>query len=1063
MEVVKKLSHREHILVRPDSYVGPTAQVSEQCWVLDGEQFVQKTLTYSPALLKIFDEVLVNAVDRSSTYPDLVKYIKVDVTEKSIAVHNNGPLGGICVMRNEVEKLWNPELTFGHLLTSTNYDDTVQRVTGGRNGYGAKLANVFSTRFQVIINDAENHKVYKQTWYDNMQRADAPTITENAKIKESSVSITFFPDFERFGMEEMSEDIIKVIEKRSHDASYCTATKCHVFFQKNKIEKKKPDEYVKMYVPNAEKVATLVLDRWSVSIAPSNALGFQHVSFVNGICTNKGGSHVNHAASRVADEIIKDLAKKATLHPQQVKNCLFMVVRATLVNPTFGSQVKSDCTSAVKDFGSRFEPTETFIRAVLKTGIQNDLLAHVKAREAIELKKTDGKSNASHIDVEKLEDAEWAGTKKSAECTLILTEGDSAKALVIAGMKVVGREKYGVFPLRGKCRNVRDASAADLNKNVEFCNIKKILGLQQGKVYTTLSELRYGKVMIMTDADNDGSHIKGLILNMFEFFWPSLLKLKFIVSMVTPIIKASKGKEKREFYTAEQFRAFDSKGWTIKYYKGLGTSTSAEAQEYFKNIKNLTVTFDDKGKAEETKEAIVLAFDKHKADDRKKWLLKNTETPPESINYGKTQTISVYEFIHKDLVQYSLADLRRSIAHVADGLKPSQRKVLFGCFHRNLTEDLVVYQLNSYVAEKSRYHHGDVSLADTIVKMAQDFMGSNNVNFLFPSGQFGTRLLGGSDSASTRYISTRLMPKTRKIFDPRDDNVLTYMEDDGHSIEPEFYVPTLPTVLLNGTEGIGTGYSCYIPPFKEEDIVANIHRALKGEPMEEMTPYFRGFKGTIEKSAIKNKYICSGCYLVNGNKVIITELPPYVWTDVYKAFLEDLKKKSVIESFKTKCSDDTIYFEVVFKNEANVDALKLKKTISTANMHLFHPDGFKKYASAEDILRDFIEIRLKYYGLRKEYLIEKNAADTTLAEQKADFVSKVVNNKIKVFKRKRAELESELKPAYGENTRALLDIKTYQYTEESIAELQASAKRMRAETEELKKKTIETMWIDDLK
>ena len=187
MEVVKKLTHREHILVRPDSYVGPTAQAAEQCWVLDGEKFTQTTLTYSPALLKIFDEILVNAIDRSSTYvfllnnetrlahykstflffryPDMVKYIKIDVSERSIAVHNNGPLGGICVARNEAENMWNPELTFGHLLTSTNYDDSIQRVTGGRNGYGAKLANVFSTKFHVVINDTEHKKTYKQTWY----------------------------------------------------------------------------------------------------------------------------------------------------------------------------------------------------------------------------------------------------------------------------------------------------------------------------------------------------------------------------------------------------------------------------------------------------------------------------------------------------------------------------------------------------------------------------------------------------------------------------------------------------------------------------------------------------------------------------------------------------------------------------------------------------------------------------------------------------------------------------------------------------------------------------------
>ena len=384
----------------------------------------------------------------------------------------------------------------------------------------------------------------------------------------------------------MDDSIYKIFEKRVHDANICTSQNCKVKFQGDALPKATFNTYAKMYTKSDE-MCTFTSDRWSVCIAPSDD-GFEHVSFVNGICTTKGGSHVDHVSGILANGIIEDMAKKIKLRPQQVKNAFFVFVKATLVNPSFSSQVKSECTLKPQDFGSKFEPPKTFIKNILKTGIQSELMALSKFREMKELKKTDGSRKSKITGIPKLDDANKAGTTHSGKCTLIVTEGDSAKTLAIAGLSVVGRDHYGVFPLRGKCKNVRDASVKQLTENKEFNDLKKILGLQQGKVYTSLSELRYGRLMIMTDADNDGSHIKGLILNMIHYFWPSLLKLKFVVSMVTPIIKASKGSETKSFYTDSTFRQWygnGKAGWKIKYYKGLGTSTSAEAREYFQEDK----------------------------------------------------------------------------------------------------------------------------------------------------------------------------------------------------------------------------------------------------------------------------------------------------------------------------------------------------------------------------------------------------------------------------------------------------------------------------------------------
>jgi len=172
--------------------------------------------------------------------------------------------------------------------------------------------------------------------------------------------------------------------------------------------------------------------------------------------------------------------------------------------------------------------------------------------------------------------------------------------------------------------------------------------------------------------------------------------------------------------------------------------------------------------------------------------------------------------------------------------------VLFACFKRKLKNEIKVAQLSGYVAEHSAYHHGEVSLQQTIVSMAQHFVGANNISLLLPIGQFGTRIMGGKDSASARYIFTSLSPVTRTIFHEADDAVLTYLEEEGQSIEPNYYLPIIPMSLVNGAEGIGTGWSTFIPQHDPRQIVRNIRNLMQGKELETMHPWYKGFMGTIE-------------------------------------------------------------------------------------------------------------------------------------------------------------------------------------------------------------------------
>ena len=434
-------------------------------------------------------------------------------------------------------------------------------------------------------------------------------------------------------------------------------------------------------------------------------------------------------------------------------------------------------------------------------GVMNAACAITEIKETKTLKKQDGTKIKNIRGIPKLIDANFAGTTKSADCTLILCEGDSAKAGIVSGLSKDDRNTIGIYPMKGKMFNVRGESISKIGDNKEINEIKQILGLEHEKEYTeedVKTKLRYGKVLFMTDQDLDGSHIKGLGINVFEAEWQSLIEIpEFLGYMNTPILKAEKGGVCKEFYNEGEFELWkkenDVKGWRIKYYKGLGTSTSKEFKEYF--AKKKIVVFESTGHG--SKQMIDMVFNKKRSDDRKEWLATYNrelylDTSKSSVTYE--------EFINNDLIHFSKYDNDRSIPNLVDGLKISLRKILYSAFKKKLTNEIKVAQFSGYVSEQSGYHHGEASLNGAIIGLAQNFVGSNNINLLDPKGQFGTRLLGGKDSASERYIFTQLNKLTRLIFPAEDDPILTYLNDDGTQVEPIYYVPIIPMILVNGSK-----------------------------------------------------------------------------------------------------------------------------------------------------------------------------------------------------------------------------------------------------------------------
>jgi DNA topoisomerase-2 len=1117
---IKKLTQREHILQLPDTYIGSRDSHMENRWIYNPTEnkMEWREVNMNPGLFKIFDEIIVNALDHVVRSSTKVTALRVSLSKDSFSVFNDGE--GLPVMPHPDYKVMVPELIFGQLLTSSNYDETEEKTVGGKNGYGAKLTNIYSTHFIVKTGDGVRKFYYEQNFRDNMSVIEAPLIKKLGTMKPFT-EITAFPDIKRFYPEcdGIPDDMLAIMLTRVIDAAaLCSSAGVAVSYSIDKttwtrIPLKSFESYVKLFIDGGSVYYERCGPRWEMAAVLTRYLHAdgvpddRHISFVNGIFTRRGGKHVDAVTRSVLGAFCEGPGKKLDLKPAQLKDAVTFFVNATIVNPSFDSQTKETLTTPAAKFGSVFKVSDALVAKLAKDGgLLEEAQAILDARHHREAKKTDGKRTVTVRGIPKLEDASWAGTAKSIECTLILTEGDSAASTAISGLKVVGRERYGVFPLKGKILNVKDASIDKKSKNEELTRIKRILGLEHGKRYKDLKALRYSRVMIMTDQDVDGSHIKGLLINLFHTEWPELLQLGFLCCLMTPLLKVSKGAQTFCFYSASEFEkwstAVDSPyrvgRWTTKYYKGLGTSTAAEAREYFVNMNTVRFQWDDAADGN-----IDLAFNKKRADDRKEWLSTYDRGRTLDVPSGGAD-VSYSRFVNDELIHFSNADNLRSLPHVMDGLKPSQRKILWASRKRNLVSEIKVAQLAGYVSETAAYHHGEVSLTAAIVGMAQNFVGANNINLLVPNGQFGTRLQGGDDAASPRYIFTALEPIVSALFSKADDPGLSWLDDDGQTVEPEYYLPVIPMLLVNGCIGIGTGFSTEVLPYSPRDLVTALRSRLTGDSVDlsetRLVPHWDGFRGSVIPSADAKQVTTKGVYQFiddDSNRVRITELPVGTWTKTYKAFLEELlgdekgareaEGGSVgryLKSFQEAYNDVDVEFILTLDADYCSEArafpaefekkFKLVSSYRLSNMVAFDVDGhIRRFDGTGAILESFYSRRLRGYIERKASELARLDAEIVEVDARAAFVRAVVTGTLKVANAADDDLLAGLlalglpplsKP--DEKTLAsfeyLLRMRIDRLKAKAVTDLEQELATLKESRDLLASKSPESLWLTDL-
>lgn len=1002
----QNISQREHILLRPGMYVGDMNTVAQSGYIYEDGTFVYKTVDFNEGLVKVVNEVVDNAID--NVFRNQVQTcIAVTVDNDSITVSNDGQ--HIPIELNADGELI-PSVIFGKCLSGSNYDDESGRQSIGLNGIGVKLTNIFSTRFELFIIDPISKQSFKQVWSKNMECCTEPIIRAATKKELKSnirTKVSFVPDLQRFNVSDVST-VVPFLITRLVEVSATLQENLKIFYNGERVKVRTFKEFVRLF-SKQKKLFFETVDDIQFGFTISDEIdGFVQHSFVNNTRTCNGGSHVDLVSNTICKVIQKYFKSKVKnqvvkLSNKNILSKLHVFVNYHMINPEFTSQTKKKLASKMPkiDFNE-----DLILKSCKKLGILQELELKLNERSLELVEKACSSTKRKNVSVPKLDDAHNAGTSKSTETMLFLTEGDSAKTFCSTGLSVIKRTNYGVFPLKGKILNVRSASKRQLLENKEIQNIIKILGLSLKRSYENDAEiatLRYGKVCILSDADYDGFHISGLFFNFIMHFWPALAQKGFLCRFITPVIKAieTKSKNVKSFFNIADFETFIQDNavndYHIKYFKGLGTSTRSEAIEYFKSLdlhlKNITL-------GPESFEKCDIMFNPKRAIERKQLIV---DQELDRLDYSLRE-MPMTLFINSELLAYSKYSIQRAIPNVIDGLKVSQRKIIFGSLKKFSGKNLEykVSQLASLVSAQTSYLHGEQSLCNAIIAMAQSYPGSNNLPLLSENGSFGSRLQNGKDCASARYIFTNLKAYTRNIFVKEDDPILRYKKEEGIQVEPQYYYPTIPLVLCNGSNGISTGFRTEIPMFNVEQIIQQLICKCKNREYEfvNLVPYYKGYKGTVKMNA-DGKYTMYGSYIFEkGSKTcIVTEIPICYSLESYKdRVLDRLVEEGHIGTYSIDhVSENEPRF--VLKNLKSTFDASLLRLDHTLNVHLVLLNAeniIQTYNGTTDIMNAFFTEKLKALQRRKTWLIENINDELFNLNEKRLFIKGVINKDIDI-------------------------------------------------------------------
>lgn len=1079
-----ELAEIPHILARPDILVGSAERVPREtlCFNSTTSKLENKNVLHAAAQEQMFKEVLGNAADNVQRSRDMnidPKVIEVTMTENMIRVKNYGVHIPIEISPQTGKYI--PEMIFGSLRTGTNFDDNEKRITIGKNGVGAKATNIFSKQFDIECADPKKKQLYKQSWINNMN-ALPHTIT-NYVSDIGFTQVTYILDFQRFGINSYDEEAYGIYMAHCVNTSY--TCKIPVYFNDNLIDIKTLAQYASCHIDITNHIEYISKDKTQeicIVDAP-NAGGF--VSFINGMITRGGGIHIKQMYEILRENTAKILDKQLkesgmAITKRELETHVFICCSFVIDKPTFTNQSKDTFNGPM----TKIEIPDKTLNKLKDWKLIEQIYEQIMLKQALKLKSTDGKKS-KRTNVKKLRDANITTSGgDTSQTVLILTEGDSATSyaefFISQVPNNIGKDYFGILPLRGKLLNSINADFSKLIANAELKSIKVALGLQDNTDYSNpdaRSKLRYGTLLCMTDSDNDGKHILGLILLFFLSRFDSLVNTGFFKFLRTPIVMTTNHGTSNRFYTMKSYLQWAAtigenvKNWKHNYFKGLGSFSEQKMKDEYTYRRAVTFQIDD-----QAGEKVKMAFDKLLADDRKQWLINFVEDQLLTIETFEEIPISL--FIDQELIYYTIENAIRSIPNAIDGLKDSQRKCIWGGYKELKSDDeYKVSLLASHIAKVTAYKHGEKSLGETIHNMTANYVGSNNLEYFRSESMTGTRIAGGKDAGSPRYTFVAPIWWHKFIFRPEDKCIEERIEDEGHLQECKNFFPVLPMHVINGVNGVGTGFSSTIPAHSPCDIGFWFQCRLQYDITKNtniqlpiIKPWYNKFTGQIAAEN-SNTFVTYGTLVqddANPNNFTITELPIGMWTNKYENFLKLLQENEAFKNFKSYCTPHTIKFilEGVKNPETIEKRLKLTTNLSYKNMTVLHftQDGRVQpiiYKNIQELLEDFYRLRLFYYQKRRQQVIKDITDEIFTISERARFILTVLEGKLEFRKRKESDVHKDMINMNFDPH--LLDlVKSREFVHEKIQELNLKIEKKKIERDQLTAQSEQQIWYAEI-
>lgn len=436
--------------------------------------------------------------------------------------------------------------------------------------------------------------------------------------------------------------------------------------------------------------------------------------------------------------------------------------------------------------------------------------------------------------------------------------------------------------------------------------------------------------------------------------------------------------------------------------------------------------------------------------------------------------MKISTFFENDYVDQASYDNLRKIASLVDGQKNSSRKIIYTILEKNIKDEIKVSQLGSKVAEFAEYLHGN--LDGVIVNLAQNFPGTNNIPLLTREGNFGTRF--AQEASASRYIYTYGSKEFFQLFNKNDNNILVKQYFEGEQIEPMFYLPTLPLLLINGSEGVSSGFAQKILSRDSQKIKKAIKQTLEGSVYNTnlLTPYFEGFNGTIQQGENQQQWLIKGIVQRKSiNRIEISEVPVGYDLKGYISVLDDLEDKKIIQSYKDKSENDKFLFEVTINSkdlkewddDTLLNKLKLIKKVSENYTCMNELNKIQVFENASEILKRYVDIKLDFLQKRKDYQIETLSSDIKFDFSKYLFIKNIVENKLIINKRKKSDIEIDMDKIENILRKDgsfdyLLNMNILSLTEERMQKLQDDIKSKKDQLDALSKQDIKDIWLEEL-